>query len=438
MTPHLAPWFTLNPLEWLGDAASQVANEAWTSAMVASWSSGLWVLNTAFRGVDAATTPDLSEGGPMGSVYPYTFGIGLTIALIMGFGQIGAAAFRRDGQSLGRLLVGVLQFGAVWLGYVGVGAALVTAAGGLTHGLLHELLGIDSFGGFQPGSEWPRQVTDTVTASVLGICAWLLIWPAAIIYLLLMLVREAALMLLAATSPIAAAGLLSDVGRAWFWKSLRWFISALLIAPLSALVLGIGQKISESVVSGAGKSTEAAVGMAVVGGIIILIGALCPFIVFRLLAFVDPGTSSGAAMRASMASYGGVRNLLPGQGVGGSVVAAQTDGVGRSMGEASADAVTSSRFAAAGSAAAAGAGVVVAAVGAVSKAAHAAINVGTDVLSSAGIGDGHPYYPHYSPDQRMGGPPPRAVLGSDSAQVSDAQAPGREAQKPDPPDGEPT
>lgn len=423
MTPLVAPWFTLNPLEWLGDAASEAVGEAWTSAMVASWSSALWVLNTAFRGVDAATTPDLSTGGPMGSVYPYTFGIGLTVALIMGFAQIGAAAFRRDGQSLGRLLVGVLQFGAVWLGYVGVAAALVTAAAGLTQGLLNELLGIDSFAGYRPGADWPRQVTDTVTASVLGICAWLLIWPAAIIYLLLMLVREASLMLLAATSPIAAAGLLSDVGRAWFWKSLRWFISALLIAPLSALVLGIGQKITESVVSGAGQSTEAAVGMAVVGGVIILIGALCPFIVFRLLAFVDPGTSSGAAMRASMASHGGVRNLLSRHGDGGSVVAAQGDGMGRSMGEASADAATSSRFAAAGSAATAGAGVAIAAVGAASMAAHAAINVGTDVLSSAGVGDGNPYYPHHTPDRRIGGPPPRGVIGADSDGAASSEPP---------------
>ena len=178
--------------------------------------------------------------------------------------------------------------------------------------------------------------------------------------------------------------------------------------------------------------------MAVVGGVIILIGALCPFIVFRLLAFVDPGTSSGAAMRASMASYGGVRNVLSGHGDGGAVVAARTDGVGRSMGEASADAATSSRFAAAGSTAAAGAGVVVAAVGAVSKAAHAAINVGTDVLSSAGIGDGHPYYPHYSPDRRMGGPPPSAVLGTDTAEAPDAQPRAPEREETDTPEGKPT
>jgi type IV secretion system protein TrbL len=417
------PWFTLNPLEWLGDAASEVVGEAWTAAMVASWSSGMWVLRMAFTVIDSATTPDLTGDGPMGSVYPYTFGLGLTVALTMGFTQIGVAAYRRDGQSLGRLLVGIAQFGAVWLGYVGVAAALVTAAAGLTHGLLQGMMEIDSFAGYQPGSEWPRQVNDTVTATVLGICAWLLIWPSAILYLLLMLVREAALMLLAATSPIAAGGLLSDVGRAWFWKSLRWFIAALLIAPLSALVLGVGQTVTEAVVAGAGKSSEAAVGMAVVGAVIIMVGALCPFIVFRLLSFVDPGTSSGAAMRASMASHGGARNLLSGGAEGGSPIAARGDGMGRSAGEASADAATSSRFAAAGSAAATGAGVVVAAVGAVSKATHAAVNVSTDVLSSTGIGDGHPYYPHYAPDRRHGGPPPQVVVGRDSAEGSRADPP---------------
>ena len=435
MSSGLVALFSRNPLDWLGDAASEAVGEAWTSAMVASWSSGMWVLSTAFNAVDSTTTPDLSARGPMGSVYPYTFGIGLTVALIMGFTQIGAAAYRRDGQSLGRLLIGVAQFGAVWLGYVGVAAALVTAASGLTHGLLQGMLGIDSFSGYEPGAEWPRQVTDTVTASVLGICAWLLIWPASILYLLMMLVREGALMLLAATSPIAAGGLLSEVGRTWFWKSLRWFIAALLIAPLAALVLGIGQTISRGVVAGSGESSEAAVGMAVVGAVIILVGALCPFIVFRLLSFVDPGTSSGAAMRASMASHGGVSGMLPGRSEGGSPVAARGDGAGRSAGEASGEAATSSRFATAGAAAATGVGAAVAAVGAVSKAAHSAVNVGTDVLSSAGIGDGHPYYPHSSPGRDRGGAPPSVVIGAESAgPPSDRTSADREPA----PGGEPT
>ena len=312
-------WFgfgDLNPLSWLGDAASEAAGETWTSAMVASWSSGMWILDMAFRGVDAFVSPDLSAKGPMGAVYPYTFGLGLVVALVMAFLQLGVAAFRRDGQSLARLLVGVVQFAAVWLGYVGVASLLVVAASGLTHGLLHSLLGVDHFSGYKPGSDWPRDVNDTVTATVLGVCSWLLIWPASIAYLLVMLVREAALLLLAATSPIAAGGLMSEMGRAWFWKSLRWFIASLLVAPLAALVLGVGQKITEGVVSGAGHDTAAAVGMAVVGSVLVLVAAICPLVLFKLLAFVDPGTSSGAAMRTSLAAQGGFSGLLAGQGFG--------------------------------------------------------------------------------------------------------------------------
>ena len=41
-----------------------------------------------------------------------------------------------------------------------------------------------------------------------------------------MLTRGAALLVLAATNPIAAAGLVWEGGRAWFWKAFRWFHAA--------------------------------------------------------------------------------------------------------------------------------------------------------------------------------------------------------------------
>jgi hypothetical protein len=107
--------------------------------------------------------------------------------------------------------------------------------------------------------------------------------------------------------------LLSEGTRAWFWKTLRWFFASLMIAPLAALVLGIGVKITQGTVAGAGDKTAAAVGTAVVGCILILIGAICPLILFRLLAFVDPGTSSGAAMRQSFAANGGMAGLFGGK-----------------------------------------------------------------------------------------------------------------------------
>jgi hypothetical protein len=46
----------------------------------------------------------------------------------------------------------------------------------------------------------------------------LLLWLAAIGHLLVMITRSAALIVLAAVTPAAAAGLVSDAGRTWFWK----------------------------------------------------------------------------------------------------------------------------------------------------------------------------------------------------------------------------
>ncbi len=403
-------WGDLNPLRWLGSAASEAVGQTWKAAMVAAWSSGLWVLDLAFQAVDAFTSPDLSADGPMREIYPYTFGLGLVVAVVMGFAQIGMAAFKRDGASIARVMVGVVQFAAVWVGYVAVAAALVTAASGLTHGLLQALVGVDGFSGYQPAGSWPREVTDTTTATVLGICAWLLIWPAAIGYLLVMLAREAALLLLVATSPIAAGGLLSEMGRTWFWRSLRWFLAAVLIAPLAALVLGVGQRIAAGVVSGAGDDTAKAVGMAVVSCLLILVGAICPLILFRLLAFVDPGTSSGVAMRTALASHGGVGGLLSGRAATGSTSAAsQGDGQGRSAGESSADSTTSSRFAMAGG--------LLAGVG---RVAQSSVGVAADVMGASGIGHAHPYYPPQAPERPRR--PAQTARSTPDSQSADSQS----------------
>jgi type IV secretion system protein TrbL len=148
-------------------------------------------------------------------------------------------------------------------------------------------------------------------------------------------------------------------------------------------------------------STEAAIGMAVVGCLLILLGAICPLALFRLLAFVDPGTSSGAALRSSLAASGGILGALQKAGGGRAAVApaaagAASGGVAasgaaarlagdRAQGESTADAATSGRFAGALRALSTG----------TSQAGRLAAGVAasaSDVLSGAGVGHGHPYY----------------------------------------------
>jgi type IV secretion system protein TrbL len=418
----------LNPISWLGDAASAAVAGVWKAAMIALWSAGLWLLTLAFQIIDAFTAPDLSAEGPMGAVLPTTLWIGASVAVIMMFVQLTAALIRRDGQSLGRVLLGVAQFGLVWVGYLGVAGALVAAAAGLSRGILQAMLDVDSLSAFDPSSSWPREVVDTTVATVLGISSLLLLIPASFFYLVIMFVREAALIILAATAPISAGGLLSDSTRAWFWKSLRWFISCLLILPVASLVLGIGVQLSAGVVAGNGDSTAQAAGMAIVGAVMIAIGAVCPLVLFRLLAFVDPGTASGAALRQSWTDAGGLSGVLSGGGSQsvGSGAAARSGGDGRSGGEAVAEAQSSGRLAAI-------LGPVGAAVGAGTSLAHRAVAIGTDVLGSAGVG--HPAYSLPTTDagssRRAGGS--RSWSGTDGGSGGGGSAGGPEADGGTPP-----
>ncbi|MDA4681157.1 hypothetical protein, partial [Enterobacter asburiae] len=62
----------------------------------------------------------------------------------------------------------------------------------------------------------------------------------------------------------------------------------------------------------ANATNTAHAGMAVVGCIVIAIGACCPMILFRLLAFVEPGTASGAALRQSWSDAGGMSGVMSG------------------------------------------------------------------------------------------------------------------------------
>jgi hypothetical protein len=393
-----------NPLKWLGSAASAAVGDAWLTAMTGLWSAALWLLQFAFRVIDAFTTPDLSATGPIGSVLPTTLWLGATLAVIMMFVQLTVALIRRDGQSLGRVLIGIAQFGLVWVGYLGTAAGFVAAAAGLERGILEQMLHVQDLSQVDLSGSFPDQVGDITLATVLGILGLLVVSPAAFFHLLIMFVREAALLILVATAPISAAGLVSEIGKVWFWKTLRWFFSCGLISPMAALSLGIGVKLSTGVIApptsggGAGGASyvtsvnTAHAGMAVVGCVVIAIGACCPLILFRLLAFVEPGTASGAALRQSWSDAGGMSQVLSGgTQSSGSSAATQSAGDGRSGGESGAESQAQSRLA--GALGAFGTGLQIA-----TSVAHRAADLGSDILGQAGVGS--PGYSMTPTDER--------------------------------------
>ncbi len=334
-----------NPFEAIGDVIAKAAADAWTAAMLAIWNSGLFVLRIVLTFSELFLTPDLSADGPGKDVYAFTLWLALALVVILAMIQLGAAAFKREGKSLARAFIGSGQFVLVcacWFGYC---VMIIAACGALTKALMKSLLKVQTWPDWDPlGGLGIDDITDAGVATALAFLG-IFLWLAAIGHVLVYLARAASLLVLTATGPLAAAGLVSEFTRSWFWKSLRWFHAAAFTPVLMVMVLGIGVQFANGVAAHLAEDTAKAFGTALPAVMTILISVVAPLSLFKLLAFVDPGTPSGASFRQGMAIQGGLQGLLSGGGAGGgSLAASTTDANGRSSGEQSAEASTGDRF----------------------------------------------------------------------------------------------
>lgn len=389
--------FPFNPFDLLGSAAAKVGADVWTAAWLSIWNGGLWVMQLVFGLLDHWLTPDLSETGPGRALYQVTWWFAGVLIVVVGMWHIGVALLQRDGRVLGRLAVGLGQFFMAWVLWIGWCVAVVTGVAGITRPIMKTLLGVDTWSAFQPWQPFAvKDVADGGIAVVLGLMG-LVMWISAIGHLVVILTRDAALLILAAVTPVTAAGLVGDGTRAWFWKSVRWFHAAALTPLLVVLVTGVGVQFAGGTAAGQASTIEASIGTAVPAIIVIAIAVVAPMALFKLLAFVDPGTSSGTAMRAGMAAVGGLQGLLRGGGGDAGSSAAQADASGRSAGEAGAEAATTTRVASSAQRAAGvfgpvGAGLA-AGLGVMARLGSAGVALGSDITNQAGIGN-----PTYQPD----------------------------------------
>ena len=403
-----------DPFGLLSGTANRLVVDAWTTAMIAVWNAGLWVLKIILQLQNYFLTPDIAADGPAKEIYQLTAWIAVCLVVIMLMVQLGTAAIRRDGKSVGRVLLGVGQFIIVWVAWIAYGVAVIAACAALNSAFLKSLFGVETLAAWDPWETFTGQdITDGVVATVLGMLGGLL-WLAGIAYLLVILTRAGALIVLAVTTPICAAGLVSEAGRSWFWKSFRWFHAAAFAPVVMTLMMGLGIQTASGAALGLSDSAQSSIASALPAVGMILMSAVSPLALFKLLAFMDPGTSSGAAVRAGMSAIGGVGGLMQ----GGSGTASQADSNGRSSGEQQAEAANSSRMLNSASTAVASAGgavgaVVGTAVKVFGAVGGAAASIGTDVTNQMGVG-----HNTYQPDWITGGQQGAARSGSDASDAA--------------------
>ncbi|GAY13163.1 hypothetical protein [Pseudonocardia sp. N23] len=269
------------------------------SIMKALWAAALYLLRTAFDLVDGllAFGPGATPFAALGSTLTH---VACVVALGLFLWQLGVTVLR-GGAGFWRIATGPLAFGVACALSVGVVTVAVGGADGLARLLLREGLGVDGFRGLLDGSPLGRVLTETpdlggevdatARSVVLGIVSAFAIVPAAIGFLLQAVFRQVVVLVLVATLPLTAAGLMTRTTASWFWRALRWTAAAVLLKPALALVLVVGVTMLGEP-SGPG-------GLLAAAGVL-LVALSCPFAVFRLLAFVEPGTASGAVLRAGL------------------------------------------------------------------------------------------------------------------------------------------
>ena len=303
----------------IGGKLKELVSSAFETAMQALWDASLWILREAFRLADqfSVFTVDTREG-PISVLWPMMLWISGALALGLFFWQMTTTSLR-GGRGFMRLVGGPVQYGIALAITVGMVAGFLTAADGLTHGILQYGLQSTNFQDALQHTTFADAAQDGVKAVALGICAFIGVIPAGIGYVLEMLFREAAIYVLVATIPITAAGLLANVTKAWFWKAIRWILACIAMKPVLAMTLVLGVAIS-----GGSKGLSGL--LAGVG--VLIISLLIPFVLFRLFAFVDPNSDAGSTFRDALSgvgvsSYGSgnpaiqAANALAGGGFGG-------------------------------------------------------------------------------------------------------------------------
>ncbi|MGH4007001.1 MAG: hypothetical protein ACRDTH_02315 [Pseudonocardiaceae bacterium] len=305
----------------LGDQFKSMMASAFEAAMIAIWDASLALLRTAFQLADQFSVFSVSTTeGPLKVVWPMMLWISGVLALGLFSWQL-IMTNVRGGRGFTRLVTGPVQYGIALAVTVGMVAAFLAAVDGLTDGILSYGLQSRNFTDALTHTSFTDAAGDGVKAVVLGICAIVGVIPAAIGYVLEMLFRQAAIMVLVAVVPLAAAGMLAGVTAPWFWRTARWLLAAIAMKPVLALTLVLGVAI-------AGGAQGLSGLLAGVG--VLVISLFAPFVLFRLFAFVDPNSDSGGAFRdfasgAGVDSYGPNNPALALAGAGGGGSAAMED-----------------------------------------------------------------------------------------------------------------
>jgi type IV secretion system protein TrbL len=214
----------------------------------------------------------------------------------------------------------VAVFGGLFRFAVAAALGITVLQGALWAGdvLATGLLGIGgSGGGAGAAGEFGNTMREALTARQGGLAEPFLLLLLSVVVLLLaaaqwmaMALRQVALLAVAATLPLAAAGSLTATTRNWLSRLMPWALALVVYKPAAALIQAVGQQYLEQMAESSvgAEPGGAGVGTVLAGIVVLALGVAALPLSLRLLSWSSVRIASGGVPAQAMAgAVGAVR-----------------------------------------------------------------------------------------------------------------------------------
>lgn len=399
--------------EIFGTATESATNSAWESICLSFAEATVQMLQSFANAFVNFPGLDLSSDG-IGGVYGISLGLAAVVATLLLLIQIAKTAITHDGKALATGMAGVGKAALAFMLTLTITSTALVAADELSVWIIKQSFG--SADGLEKKlaalMNWDADVSVSLILllSLVGLILVLVLWFE-------LLLRNAAIAVMIATSPIAAAGQVSESTQQWWSKLVAATIQLIVLKPVIALVFAVGFGIVSS-------SSPGDIGTMLSGMLVLLLAALAWPAIARFMTFAQVHVGSGAGV-------GAVLGFAAGKAGGGSPVGMSPSSFGEAS-EARTMQTVSQRSGGSASAGSGGAGKSAGAAGAIVGVAIAGLQAaqkGANTLTQrmeqtaahAGIQGANPYaQPAGSPRATGGWPHSATADTSGDPRPSDA------------------
>jgi hypothetical protein len=228
----------------VGGAVNDTVSSAWQS-VCQSFADAAAAMLRAFAKAFAAIPPVNLKSPGITSVYGISLGVAASVAALLLIGQVIRTALTHDGSALATAFTGIAKAALAFLFTITVGTAALAAADELTVIIVKHSFGSDQalgnrlgalLGNATGGNQIAGGGVSAALLLIFGIIGILLV----IVLWFELLLRNAAIAVLIATSPIAAAGQVSETTKVWWSKLASATVQLIILKPVIALVFAVG------------------------------------------------------------------------------------------------------------------------------------------------------------------------------------------------------